>query len=196
MIRMNDALKLIADRRDDAVVITAMTGSRGWRQVSGEDQPLDVPLRGAMSKAPSIALGVCMAQPDRKVIVIDGDGSLLMNLGALVTAAGKAPQNLYHFVLENGVYAVTGGQPVPNALQFSFAGMARSAGYRSAYEFDDLEDFATRVDEIMSAPGPVLVCLRTEPEVENTPIHLRPRSPRTMAQILGDLKQAILGPKA
>lgn len=191
MIKTRDALKLIAQRRGDAVVITTMMGSRGWRDVTGGDSPLDMPLRGAMSKGPSLALGFGMAMPDRKVIVIDGDGSLLMNLGALVTAAGQSPANLYHFVLENGMYAVTGGQPVPNAHGFSFAGMAQAAGYRSAYEFDDLEDFATRVDEIMGQPGPVLVCLRVEPEIENTPIRMRTRSGRTMAQILADMRQAL-----
>ena len=173
MISMNDALRLIEERRDDAVVFPASVGSRGWSEVS-HDPSLDVPT-GVMSKASSVALGLCLARPDRKVVVLDGDGGLLMNLGSLVTIGGQAPENLYHFVLDNGMYATTGGQPVPNAEGFDFAGLAGAAGYARAFEFDDLEEFATSVDEVMNAKGPVLVCLKTVPEVENTPIRVRPR---------------------
>ena len=117
-----------------------------------------------------------MAQPDLKVFVFDGDGSLLMNLGTLVTVAEKSPKNFYHLVLENGVYAVTGGQPIPGVNKVSFAGMAREAGYAAAYEFDDLEDFASRADEVLEAQGPVFICVKTVPEIQNEPIGLRPRT--------------------
>lgn len=178
MITMKDALILVEERRQDAIVLPTMMGGRAWQAVT-HNQELDLPVGGAMGKASSVALGLCLARPDKKVVVIDGDGSLLMNLGALVTVGGQAPENLYHFVLDNGMYAVTGGQPVPNAGGFSFAGLAQAAGYASAFEFDDLEEFATSVDEVMSSRGPVLVSLKTEPEVENTPIWERPRTRRT-----------------
>lgn len=190
MMKMSDALSLIEQRRDDAVVLPTMTGGSTWSKVS-HNEPLDLPVSGAMGKASSIALGLSLARPDKKFIVIDGDGSLLMNLGSFVTIAGKAPENLYHFVLDNGVYAVTGGQPVPNAGNHSFAGMAREAGYTAAYEFDNLEDFATSVDEIFGAKGPVLVSLKTEPEIENTPIQLRPRSSRRTPQAIKELKETL-----
>ena len=129
-----------------------------------------------MGKASSFALGLALAQPDLKVFVFDGDGSLLMNLGTLVTIAEKAPRNLYHCVLENGVYAVTGGQPIPGVNKLSFAGMAKEAGYASAFEFDDLEDFASQAEEVLHAEGPVFICFKTVPEVQNEPIGLRPAS--------------------
>ena len=91
-----------------------------------------------------------MAQPDTKVIVMDGDGSLLMNLGTLATIGNMQPRNLYHFVLENGMYATTGGQPIPGQEVVSFAGMAKDAGYSIAYEFEDLEDFDSRAEEVFS----------------------------------------------
>ena len=84
-------------------------------------------------------------QPDRNVLILDGDGSLVMNLGTLTTISETAPSNLYHFVFENGCYAVTGGQPIPADGKVSFKEMAAGAGYVAAYEFDEaLEDRGKR----------------------------------------------------
>ena len=191
MITMNDALRLIEKRRDDAVVVPTMTGNRGWHDVSG-DESLDLPVGGAMGKASSVALGICLARPDKKVVVVDGDGSLLMNLGSLVTIGGQAPANLVHVVMDNGVYAVTGGQPVPNANGFSFAGLAEAAGYARSFAFDDLEEFAMQIDEVMGAKGPVMVAIKTEPEIQNTPIRERPRgATRRTPEAIKDLVQAL-----
>jgi sulfopyruvate decarboxylase subunit beta len=190
MITMRDALRLVEERREDAIVIPTMMGGRAWSELS-DDPSMDLPVSGGMSKTSSVALGLSLARPDKKVIIVDGDGSLLMNLGSLVTIAGKAPINLLHFVLDNGVYAVTGGQPTPNANGFSFAGLAKASGYASAFEFDDLEEFATSVDEIMNASGPVLVSIKTEPEIENEPIWARPRTTRRMPEAIKDLTQAL-----
>ncbi|MCI0440418.1 MAG: thiamine pyrophosphate-dependent enzyme [Chloroflexi bacterium] len=191
MINMRDALELIEERRGDAAVVPTMTGTQGWTALT-RNEGMDLPLNGGMGKASSIALGVALARPDKRVIVIDGDGSLLMNLGSLVSIAGKAPSNLYHFVMDNGVYAVTGGQPVPNAKGYTFAGMAKAAGYAAAYEFDNLEDFATSVDEIFEARGPVLVALNVEPEIQTLPIGQRPRTRRT-PQAIKDFHKALNG---
>ncbi len=168
MIDMMDALCLIEKRRGDAIVLTTMMGNLGWREVT-HDETMDLPVGGAMGKASSVALGLCLARPDKRVIVIDADGSLLMNLGTLVTVGGMAPENLCHFVLDNGMYAVTGGQPVPNSGGCDFAGLAQAAGYPTSIEFDDLEDFTTELDEVMAARGPVLVSIKTEPAVFNSP---------------------------
>lgn len=190
MIAMDDALRLIEERRGDAVVLPTMVGGRGWQKLTG-DESLNLPVSGAMGKASSVALGLCLARPDRKVIVIDGDGSLLMNLGTLVTVGGQAPENLCHVVLDNGVYAVTGGQPVPNAENFSFAGLAKAAGYAATFEFDDLEELATGVDEVMSSVGPVFVSIKTVPEIENTPIRQRVRTARRTPEAIKDLARAL-----
>ena len=93
MMSMNDALRLIEERRDDAVVVPTMTASRGWQEVS-HSESLDLPVGGAMGKASSMALGLCLARPDKKFIVVDGDGSPLMNFGSLVTIGGASPENL------------------------------------------------------------------------------------------------------
>ena len=165
MINLHDAMAAIQKRRDDAIVVTTMTGGEGWAGVT-QNQALDLPVTGAMSKASSIGLGVALAQPDKKVIVLDGDGSLVMNLGTLITISGKAPENLYHFVMENGVYAVTGGQPIPNAGNFSFSGLAEAAGYAASFEFEDLEELTTRIDEVFDTKGPVFVTIKSIAEIE------------------------------
>ena len=181
----------VAQQRDSAVVLTTM-GSRGdWAQVSGVPQR-DLPVSGAMGKASSVALGLALAQPNVNVILFDGDGSLLMNLGALIAIANKAPANLYHFVMENGVYATTGGQPIPGQGRVSLAKLALAAGYPAAYEFDDLEEFSTRAADILTQPGPVLVCAKIVPEVEEeSPGTTLPPGVLPMRQALKEVQKAL-----
>ena len=159
MIPAFDAIKAINSERGDAIVVATMTPNRHWRAVS-TDRDLDLPVFGSMGKASSVALGVALAVPDRKVVVLDGDGGLLMNLGSLVTIAGQEPENLVHFVFEDGVYVTTGSQPVPGSGKFNLAGIAREAGIKESYEFDDLEDFVSELPDIMRKKGPVFVCLK------------------------------------
>ena len=159
MIPALEAVKAISKLRGDALAVSTMTPSRYWEDVS--DRPeLDLPIFGAMGKASSVALGLALARPDRKVLVLDGDGALLMNLGTLVTIAGQRPTNLVHFVFEDGVYQTTGGQPVPGAGVFDLAGMARSAGFKQSLAYDDLEDFASELPEVLRMEGPVFVSLK------------------------------------
>ena len=159
MISSDDAVRAINELRGDAVVVGTMTPNRYWEAVS-DRRDLDLPIFGGMGKASSVALGIALSQPDRKVICLDGDGSLLMNLGALLTAATVAPANLAHFVFQDDAYFTTGGQPIPGAGGTDFAGMARDAGFEAAYEFGDLEDLVSELPSIMSRRGPVFVCLK------------------------------------
>ena len=164
MIDQVELMKVIDRFRDDAVVVPTMRANGAWSQVS-RNEKRDIPTGGAMGKTSSFALGICLAQPDTKVIIYDGDGSLVMNLGALVTIGNKAPGNMYHFVMDNGVYATTGGQDVPGAGVTDYADMARASGYRHVYEFSDLEDFATQAEEVLNQEGPVLVWVKTIPDI-------------------------------
>lgn len=159
MIPSLEAAKVINLERGDAIAVGHMTPNRYWEAVS-EKPDLDLPIFGAMSKASSVGLGLALARPDKKVIVLDGDGALLMNLGTLVTIAGKEPENLVHFVFDDGVYFTTGSQPVPGAGRYSLAGIARESGIKKSYEFDNLEDFASELPDIMKKKGPVFVCLK------------------------------------
>ena len=159
MISSADAAKAISDVRADALVVSTMTPNRYWDVVT-TNKERDLPIFGAMGKASSVGLGLALAQPDKKVLILDGDGGLLMNLGVLVTIAGKQPGNLVHFVFEDGVYFTTGAQPIPGAGMFNLAGMAREAGFNEAFEFDNLEDLVTQLPEVMNATGPVFVSLK------------------------------------
>jgi phosphonopyruvate decarboxylase len=115
-----------------------------------------------------------------------------MNMGVLATIAGKQPANFYHFLLDNGCYATTGGQPVPNAENINYAGMAKSAGYAAAYEFDDLETFGRDVGDILSQKGPIFVAIKVVPEVENEPIGRRQRRPiRSRAETIRALQEEL-----
>uniref|UniRef100_UPI002118A592 thiamine pyrophosphate-dependent enzyme n=1 Tax=Candidatus Entotheonella palauensis TaxID=93172 RepID=UPI002118A592 len=101
----------------------------------------------------------------------------LMNLGILATIAGKEPKNFYHFVLDNECYAITGGQPVPNAKNINYAGMAKEAGYAAAYSFDNLDDIIENLEDILHQTGPVFIAVKVIPMVENEPIGRRKRMP-------------------
>jgi phosphonopyruvate decarboxylase len=101
--------------------------------------------------------------PDQTVIVLDGDGSLLMNLGSLVTIAGGAPRNLIHFVCENGTYEANGSHPIPGRDTVDFAGLARAAGYRHAFTFADLVTFTAELPHVLQLDGPVFAALKLVP---------------------------------
>jgi phosphonopyruvate decarboxylase len=164
MIEPVEMMRVIEKMRGDAVVVPAMRAGVAWKSVTNNINR-DIPISGAMSKASSFALGFCLAQPQTKVIVYDGDGSLVMNLGSLVTIGNKAPKNMYHFLMDNGVYATTGGQDVPGAGTTDYAEVARAAGYAHTYTFDDLEDFATQAEQVLSQEGPVFVCIKAVPNI-------------------------------
>ena len=156
-------MRAVLQHGTDDIVVTTETSIAAWADVT-DNETLHLPIP-AMSKGSSMALGVALGQPDRRVIVWDGDGGLLMNLGFLVTVAGQAPRNLYHIVLDNGMYAMTGGQPVPNDGNISYGDLAEAAGYSTTFEFDNLEDWTTGIGEALSEAGPVLIVMKTSPEI-------------------------------
>ena len=125
MINSYDAVEAINEVRADAIVVSIMTPNRYFEKLS-KNKDLDLPVFGAMGKASDIALGLSIARPDKKVFVLDGDGSLLMNAGSLVTIAAQKPKNFFHFVFNDGIYSTTGGQPIPGSKIIDFPGLAKS----------------------------------------------------------------------
>ena len=116
-----------------------------------------------MGGAIPLALGLAMARPRRQVLVVSGDGALLMNLGSLVTVAGSGAANLTVVVLENELYEVTGGQKTAAAgAAVDFASLARAAGFASALSFDDLAEWQSRAAKLLSLPGPRFVSLKVD----------------------------------
>jgi sulfopyruvate decarboxylase subunit beta len=166
-MKPEDVLRAIAEHRGDAVVVPTMTTSPAWRQIAPDD--LSVTCVGFMGGASSLGLGIALAQPERRVVVLDGDGSLLMQLGSLATVAGVSPENYTHFLFKNGVYHNSGSNMIPGGARFYFAGMAKAAGYRTTFRFDDLEDLRIRLPSVLAEMGPVLVELHTT-EADQTPM--------------------------
>jgi phosphonopyruvate decarboxylase len=181
------ALEALGARRTDEIVVATMMPAREWPNYS-RAADLDIPFIGCMGKASSLGLGIALGRPDRRVLVLDGDGSLLMNLGSLVTIANASPKNLVHVVFENGVYEVTGSQPVPGDGRCSFAAIARGAGIARVYEFDALEPFEEALEEILSGEGPTFVCLKVT-EIGR----LAPKPPRTMGQAAREIRELLAG---
>ncbi|MCC6177767.1 MAG: thiamine pyrophosphate-binding protein [Chloroflexi bacterium] len=156
MIEGKRAIAQFGAQRTHQVVVTTMSSSREWPIVSNR-LDLDLAIRGCMGKASSVGLGIALARPDRQVIVLDGDGSLLMNLGTLVTIAGAAPRNLVHVIFEGRSYDTSGGQPTPGEGRADLAALARAAGYRTAASIDDEATLERELPGLLAAAGPTFI---------------------------------------
>ena len=190
-MKPEDVLQAIAAQRGEAIVVPTMTTAPAWRTIAPGD--LSVTCVGFMGGASSLGLGLALARPDRRVLVLDGDGSLLMQLGSLATVAGAAPRNLVHFLFKNGVYHTSGAQVIPGGLSVDFVMMAKGAGYRAAFAIDQIEDLKRRLPEILTAEGPLFVELHTG-LAEKTPMTFRERTP--LHQQLHDARAKLLRPRA
>jgi thiamine pyrophosphate-dependent acetolactate synthase large subunit-like protein len=158
-------LEPLARRRTDQVVITTMALVRPWGLLSGH--PLDfASADSAMGHAADLALGIALARPDRCVICLNGDGSMLMSLGTLVTIAGLRPPNLVLAVAENRTYEITGNQPIPGANVVDFAGLAAAAGFPRVHRFTEAADWEDALDHILRSDGPTFVGLAAAPGAE------------------------------
>ncbi len=162
MLIKEECLQLIAEQRTDEIVVTTMGSSVPWGKIS--THPLDFASVGsAMGHAADFALGIALAAPDRRVVVINGDGSMLMCLGTLatITALNAPPTNYLLFVCDNGSYEVTGNQPVPDGnTRFSWTTIAKGAGFEKVYEFDNSEKLAAELPSIWHETGPIFVSLK------------------------------------
>jgi phosphonopyruvate decarboxylase len=158
-MKPEDVLRAIAAARGEAICLPTMTTAPAWRELAPDD--VSVTCVGFMGGASAMGLGLALARPDRRVVVFDGDGSLLMQLGSLATIAGAQPRNLTHLVFKNGVYHTSGSQEIPGGLQVDFVAMAKGAGYRQAYAVRELDDFRKRLSGMLTDPGPLLVELHT-----------------------------------
>ena len=161
MMRRDECLKVLARHVTDQAVVATYQAAFDWMVI--RPHALNYGSIGAMGLASSHALGLALGRPEKRVIVLDGDGSLLMNLGSLVSIAAAAPRNLLHFVCENGTYEANGGHPIPNRGRVDFAGFARSAGYRGVHVFSELKIFEQQVGAVLAEEGPVFADLKVTP---------------------------------
>ena len=141
------------------IVVTTMAAVAPWARLSRT--LLDFPSAGsAMGHAADFAMGVALAQPSRQVWVLNGDGSMLMSLGTLVTICQTPTPNLVLFVLQNDCFEVTGNQPIPGAGKISMVRMAQGAGFPHVHEFHDASNLAESLPEILRNSGPIFVNLQ------------------------------------
>ncbi len=159
MIDRKAYLNVLKAHITDEIVISSYSTATDWIAIN--DRPLNYFFHGAMGLCSSHGLGLALARPERRVVVLDGDGSLLMNLGTLVTIGAAAPSNLIHFVNQNRTYEANGGHPIPNT-EVDFTTMARAAGIERCYEISDLSDFEARLPGLLVEPGPVFVTMHIE----------------------------------
>ena len=143
-------------------------------------RPQNFYMLGSMGLACPIALGVALAQPDRRVIALEGDGSLLMQLGALSTIGMLRPRNLAIVLLDNGAYQITGGQPAASALGTDLVAVARGAGLAQSAWAADEEDFEEQIDRALTEDGPWVIGCRIDNEkprdtTERDPVLIRDR---------------------
>jgi sulfopyruvate decarboxylase subunit beta len=161
MMKRDECLRALARHVTDEIVVATYQAAFDWLVI--RPHPLNYVSIGAMGIASSHALGLALGRPDKRILVLDGDGSLLMNLGSLVSVVEAAPRNFVHFVCENGTYEANGAHPIPGRNRVSFVGFARAAGYTSCYEFSDLAEFEARIATVLREAGPVFVDLKVEP---------------------------------
>ena len=140
MMRRLDALQAIYGELDEAIVVTIMGAVAAELQSIGH-RPNFFYLQHAMGLASSMGLGIALAKPDRKVVVFDGDGSILMNLGSLTTLARYRPKNLVHVVFDNESLLSVGGFPTATATGSNIAGIAEAAGVPQACTVRELDAF-------------------------------------------------------
>jgi phosphonopyruvate decarboxylase len=142
-----DALRVVvAQTPVDSTVLLASTGFCGRELFAIDDRPNHLYMVGSMGCVLPLALGLALARPDLRVIALDGDGSLLMRMGALATAGAYGPPNLWHLLLDNGVHDSTGGQATVSPY-VAFADIAFACGYASSLDTDDSAQIAVWLKE-------------------------------------------------
>jgi|LWDU01.1.fsa_nt_gi thiamine pyrophosphate-dependent acetolactate synthase large subunit-like protein len=163
-----EVLEAVAQRKSTGISVATMRVVPGWANNGGaETQHFNVV--GCMGVASSIGLGLALAQPEKKVIVLDGDGSLLMQLGSLATVAGTRARNFYHLVFVNRIYETSGHQSIPSSENIDFAGLAKAAGYNVVAYIDDVGVLHERLPDLLQEDGPVLLAFEVEPEFDREP---------------------------
>ena len=160
MMKRDDCLRVLARKvTDNDIVLSCYSTAFDWFEIA--PRALNYFANGAMGLGSSHALGLALGHPDRRVILLDGDGSLLMNLGSLVTIGAAAPKNLVHFVCRNGTYEANGGHPIPQR-DVDFTGLAQAAGYVHCADFEELAAFEAALDTLLTQEGPSFGTLHIE----------------------------------
>ena len=169
--RRNVVQELLANRGD--MLVIAGLGAPAWDITAAGDHPLSFPLWGAMGGAAMVGLGVAIAQPTRRVLVITGDGEMLMGLGSLAVIAVQRPHNLSIVVLDNERYGETGMQKTHTAFGVDLAGVAKAAGFTRAVQVTTSTQVTEISEWVRAGDGPLFAQVKVS--VENVPLVLPPK---------------------
>ena len=184
------AVALLLAGREDVLVVPGL-GSATWDCAALGDNPLHFSLWGAMGNASTIGLGLALAQPSRRVIVLTGDGDMLMGLASLATIATQAPPNLALVVLDNERHGETGMQPTHTAHRTDLTAAAVACGFADARTVADEAGLRAALPLVHEAPGPVFLTVKVKAE----PLP-RVLPPRDGAYLKDRFRAALLGPDA
>ena len=178
MNRFDVTSRLVAKLKDEAVI--GGIGNTNFDLWAAGHRPQNFYMLGSMGLAFPIALGVALAQPKRHVFALEGDGSLLMQLGTLSTIATLAPKNLTMIIMDNGVYQITGAQPTPASAVADLVAIAVASGLTNSAWAADEEDFERLIEQSMSSLGPSLIGIRIDDKpgtgtTRRDPVQIRER---------------------
>lgn len=184
------AVAEILSRRDDALVVTGL-GSPTYDAAAAGDHPHNFYLWGAMGGAAMVGLGLALAQPGRRVIVLTGDGEMLMGLGSLATIGVQQPRNLAVVVLDNEHYGETGMQAAHTGRGVDLAAVAKAASFKFAQTVRTERELARVVPDLYCTPGPLFLAVKvgTAPVPLTLPL-------RDGSHIKNRFREALLGAKA
>ena len=185
--RKHAVCELLADRHEELLVIGL--GSSVWDATALGDHPLNFPLWGGMGTAAMIGLGLALARPERRVIVLTGDGEMLMGLGSLATIAAQGPENLAIAVLDNEIYGETGGQPTHTSRGVSLSEVAAGAGFSKTITAASDESLSRAVQMVRFERGPVLADIKVTKDASPLVMPLRDG-----AALKNRFREALLGP--
>jgi thiamine pyrophosphate-dependent acetolactate synthase large subunit-like protein len=173
MNRLELTTRLVSKLKNEEAVIGGI-GNSNFDLWNAERRPQNFYMLGSMGLAAPIALGVALAQPQRRVFALEGDGSILMQLGSLATIAALRPRNLTIVVWDNGLYQITGSQPTATAAAADVVEIARGAGIAQSAWADDEEDFERLVERSLNGDGPWFIAARIDGKA---PTAQTPREP-------------------
>ena len=189
-LHRREVVRELLEGRSDLLVVAGL-GAPSWDVTATGDHPLSFPMWGAMGGAAMIGLGLALAQPKKKVLVVTGDGEMLMGIGSLATIAVMKPRNLSVVVLDNERYGETGMQETHTSHGVNLAGMARAAGFARALFVSNAPQVRQLKRRIYAGEGPLFAQVKVDPEKL-----LLVLPPREGSYIKNRFRVALLGPEA
>jgi len=163
-----EAISVVVSALEGDELVISANGmiSRGLHSIM--DRPENFYMLGSMGLASSIGIGLALSLPKRKIVILDGDGNLLMNMGSLATVVRMYPENLIHIVLDNECYASTGGQPSASTV-VGLERVAASCGFKLCRKIEDEEHLEATIRELLAADGPAFVLVKVEQSWKQVP---------------------------